>query len=454
MKKVLSLVLAVVLVLGMTTVVFAADGDFDGQVTETYPTTGRTTVYQGETKEVTLASALDAAAGANGTVPVISDGGLNDVVASYANASTVVKLKFTVPTSMSTGDKDLTVVIGNDAGSDDLTITLKLEVVSATKAIPSGYKITGIVDGAELNPTKYSSTGLKMDKMTSGDKIEFGFTADMFTWEDSKGVAQTAAGTDWAKTAPKESHLSKVKVRLSDKKNTGNFKKLAMDGAKFVMQVEDFFTGVKDVEGNFTIQLQYNGKTGGDATSWDFVVTNEEEIVDEGQETAMGGTGKYLKADATVRGLEIETDGTLFFTTNMSSGAKLFVAVTTDLSSADEELILKFAELDSIYTVHQNGLRAASTTAEFVDMDATYHVYDADFNYIGTTDDKKLPYSGKYYLTTKKIDLGGTEVTEPVEPEPTPDPTTPTPDPEVPGTGGDDGAEAPSNPTFNPNTGL
>lgn len=427
--------------------------------------TGITTAGStGVTYSYTLES--PAAPGINGALASATANNGVTVTSAVINAGKV-NLTFDVP-ALTAGSHPITFTLtDNTPGTARvLTLTVPMTVTSApTLTVPSNLRIKSInqdysFDGRFFTSTDFSTVN-DLSFLTGNDEVYAPILAGYFIWETSSKEEVNIAnynGTDYRNAFLTSTQLDKVKVSMTSQKKVKDvFEKtdLVMKDKKSVLRlsVHEFLNTTKDIEGSVDIGLTAGGKTHTRA-SIDFTAGNIEEEVDEGQEEAYSIGNIYLKATATVRGLAIEAHENLIFTRNMSNNSKIYANVTTDLSSADEELILKYSELDSVYTVIQTGLASAGTTAEFIDLGETFHVYNENLEYIGTTADKKLPYSNKYYLTTKKIDFG-TDVGEEPGTEPTPtEPTAPTPtDPQVPGTGGDGGSTSPST-NYNPNTGL
>ena len=151
---------------------------------------------------------------------------------------------------------------------------------------------------------------------------------------------------------------------------------------------------------------------------------------------------EYLRAEETLRNVEIYAGEGVTFTRNMTANVSIYVAAALWTDYAADELFQQHQELVDIIDIHHNGFNVAGVHAE-IDRDNVYFVYNAQRQFIGTTAER-LPFSTRYYLTTAQINLGG-EV-------PNGEAPAEEPNGEVPDLGGDAGSGS-TNVNHNPGTG-
>lgn len=457
MKKVLSLVLAVMMVFGMSTVAFAADSGLFGAGTSAATIDAVGVIGPGETKTIDVT--LDKAAAASGTVALDGTPGtaaplFSAAVLKLSNGSTTAKLTLTVNKKIALADmgsldtKTLVYTDTTGGGAISATITFDDTDDILFTEVPTGYSITGFAT-TDWAPTAAS------ESMEEADMESFlPLTADMFTWEDKDDdAADLAIAKISDKATVRSSQLGKVGVRKVYQKGTNNtIRDVELRDSKSDVRVRtvQFYPLTKDTDVELKLALTFKGSTK-DAPEYEysFTVKNEEEIIEEGQNEASSYGNIYLKADATVRNVEFQGDDeeTVFATKTVVKGQKYYFNVSTDLSDADQKIIADNPEVDSIYTVYQTNM--ANATIQFKDLDREFFVYGADGKLLGTTKDTKLPLAGKYILTTAKVDFGTDEAEEPADEEPAEE--TPA-EPEAPAMGGGEVVDAPA--TYNPNTGC
>jgi len=209
-----------------------------------------------------------------------------------------------------------------------------------------------------------------------------------------------------------------------------------------VMEAEfaDPFVSTSDKDFDYTFYLAKSGTKMADTERY-LVGTMENEVieVDEDDEVNLS-EGQVAKCITYTKAIQVDTGNGLFINTKMFEDKKYYAKSVQDITAADDEIIGKYPEIDTIYTLYTINMNSAGNTVEF-DIDDTYYAYNADGKYIGTTNDK-LPMSKKYYLATKKIDMAGVEET-PADETPV--------DLDNSVTGGDD---VPANLNDNPGTGA
>ena len=441
MKKVLSLVLALMMVVGMSTVAFAALVD-----TETATVTIGT-VKQGDAVGGGLDGLIALTAGA-ATADAKLSVSTGSAKALFSSASVTLKNGETnaifegkIAADATVGAVNGTLVFVDNNGKT-LTITVNGEIEEAKTVdpdpadptiVPTSDKITGFATGAAfVTPAALSA---------ANQESKLKITADMFTWK---------SGTKYDASAKmRASHLKDIGVRRVYQKGTANtIRDVELRTSDFDVRVRTvkFYTLTKETDVELKVALTYKGSAK-DAPEYEynFTIANDEELIEEGQTEAYSFGNVYLKADATVRNVVFQgdEDEIVFATKTVVKGQKYYFNVSSELEKSDEQIIADNPEVDSIYNVYQNNM--ANATVQFKNLDREFFVYDGEGKLLGTTKDTKLPLASKYILTTAKVNFGGADE-EPVE-EPVEEPT----EPDAPPMGG---GEVPPSNNYNPNTGL
>jgi len=138
-------------------------------------------------------------------------------------------------------------------------------------------------------------------------------------------------------------------------------------------------------------------------------VRNDRYYVSSGADWIAPDHREYIRAEDTVRGVEIYAGEGVTFTRNLTANTSVYVAASLWTDYAPEELFQQHPELVDIINIHHTGFNAAGITAR-IDRNPrpVYYVFNAERRLIGTTNDERLPFSTRYYITTAIIDLAGT----------------------------------------------
>ncbi|MCL2857420.1 MAG: hypothetical protein FWE19_06860 [Oscillospiraceae bacterium] len=202
-------------------------------------------------------------------------------------------------------------------------------------------------------------------------------------------------------------------------------------------------TGTTTVE--FDLNMAVTGQSNRMVGRASFDVANNRVYVYENQEFIDPSRREYLRAEDTIRQIDIYAGEGVTFRRNITRGQSVYVQAQMATHDAWDELFRNHTELVDIILVHHAGMEHAASSVR-IDRPQTYFVYDSERRLIGTTADGDLPFSPVYFLTTAMIEIGGATLPE--------DPAGAAPelqDPNVPVTGGDGGAS--NNVNMNPPTG-
>jgi hypothetical protein len=435
MKKVLSLLLAGLMVVGMTSAAFAAnptsanwnttaaDGiSFADDVNPGYKirlyltegTTSGTAAVPGAA-QVTIVSDNDAA------TPTYTVTGAN------ADAFVAAVTTFQAPSTGSWSPANVVTLTLSD--NDDAAVAAVLElqitaidaavtaqattdtlyngVVTVTAMVPAVPGVTTYLTKTEVNAEKYTA-----QVKVAGSNTFIKSTSPTIKYDGATGAHPGAAYIEIEFVNPLVSTSSK------DFELTAYLRKAkAQSGIEYVLN------------GTFA---------------------NLTQTVVDGDDYVYGVDYRVITADANIRKIEVELDYGVTITTRMTDGRKYYGHVSMDPTSADEAIMDKYPNIVEVYNLKTINLNPAGDVVRFGD-DAMYaYTLDADGNlvFLGRTN-KALPYFTKYFLSTAALDLPEV-VEEPEEVVPEIDPIGPGTDNAA--TGGDDVIVA--NVNDNPGTGC
>jgi len=198
--------------------------------------------------------------------------------------------------------------------------------------------------------------------------------------------------------------------------------------------------------GNTDVEFDVNLRIGGSNVLLGrvaLVVGNDRYYVNDNDAQVSPSRTQYLRAESTVRNIEIYAGHGVTFTRNITGGQSIYVQASLWTDNAADVLFQNHPELVDIIDIHHSGMNVAGVTAH-IEPNSVHFVYNAQRQLIGTTADANLPFSTRYYITTAQVNLGtagGTGNGQDGQD---------TGDPDSPPAGGDGGAP---NVNLNPGTG-
>ncbi len=249
----------------------------------------------------------------------------------------------------------------------------------------------------------------------SSRTIDFPLTAEMFDWDEDDE-------SNFAGLPVTSRHISRSDVTLRQTNRTSNYsnvvesidivyKKTAASGndTTAVVQVKFKANAAGSSRRTFgvTLRLDIDGSAdsksqfvfSGSIAPLSVVDADDNDYIDISDGTIVQPTSNarnvelYLGEDVTVR-------RALSRNTRYSG-----VASADSLTSSDESIMRRYPSIDDIITITHTNLSATGNTVR-IERGDNYYVYNADRTYIGRSN-SRLPFSTKYYLSVRNIDMGG-----------------------------------------------
>jgi hypothetical protein len=433
MKKVLSLVLALVLVLGMSTMAFsnAYQANLTGTITagddfkfSLLVTPKFITDVLNEDVTNFVVDATGAIPASGKYAPIYFDGPVDDVATDTDGMeSGNVWFNFRLVTPVDVVGESrfvLNPIYSADANRRVLTLrTIAAGGSGASRFIPNNYRVSGInsifgIDWVNHGHADGSFVGSNGGYIVlEGDSsAKFQLKPNNFTWERRDGTNSWVNATNEIHGGDfdlRSTDLRDIGVRRTNPVRTnGTIKDVKIDGTTVAIEAVKFFVNRDNggIDGSMDLQLTFKNRTGGEARRLHFNIANVREFVSSTDDYVFLDDNVFVESDGFNRNVEMNVGHGMYVYKNLHNGQKVYCRATLELSAGDERMFIDYKELDMIYTMHHAGVISAGTGVEFRFDSDTFFVYDAAFNLIGTTA-QRLPWSSKYYLTTAQVDLSG-----------------------------------------------
>lgn len=280
-----------------------------------------------------------------------------------------------------------------------------------------------------------------------------------------------AAGTDIAYDCDSIGPASTIKIALlipgtndamtkryvTDAANKIDVKTKISEGSKAIDKVEikynkdqtayinikfvEKYVSTKDLDFKFKVYLTSKKSRIGNEAEFYGTLSNEKQDVAEDDDYVYTYDTPVFEAKAYIKNLEIEVGNGVTINAKVFEGKKYYAQASQKVKSEDDATLTQYPDIDTIFYLDTIGLNSSGNTVK-LDIDDKLFVYNADLEYIGTTADA-LPYSTKYYVASKELDVES-------DAEPTDEPGETEEPGDNPGMGGDD---VPENVNDNPGTG-
>lgn len=278
-------------------------------------------------------------------------------------------------------------------------------ITIAAAVVPT--KPDSMTKGLDTNYSVNTAAGLKdPDNLTvhAGDKIYLPLTGDMFGGNTKS--AMTESNLKSKKLTIRISSGSNSKLIDAYKITTGTFSigGVSLKTAAVEIAFVEPFRSIKDMDFDVNVYPTFDGSRRDEYSIrlTGTMTVNLTEVDATDDYVALEGT-HVADAQEYIRLIEADLGEGVSVWGKMYSGKQYWGKATTEPTEADEKIFDKYPSVEMVFNVDTIGL---NSTANYVtlDVDDNYYVYDANMKYLGRSNDK-LPYSTKYYLSTKKLSI-------------------------------------------------
>jgi len=307
--------------------------------------------------------------------------------------------------------------------------------------LSGNYSTTSVARSVNNQTVSYT------DDIVPHDEVEdyIYLTTAMFDWDSTHTNNNTGI------LSAKQIRTSKLAVRTSVSSGSKAIDEVKIENkdGRILIAYAPEWVSTKDLDFDFTVYLTFDGKRWNDQ-GLTFVGTLANEITEVYSEDDYVDTssGQIAEAMDFVKDIEVDLGNGVSIFTKMFKSKKYYGTCTRDADEQDDVVFAKYADIDNVVTMKTVGL---NSTGDIVQLDtdySDYYVYDKDLNYLGQSNEL-LPYSTKYYLANKKLDITDGDDDDGLVDDGAPV-TDDDDDGLNPASGGDDGAD---NANANPSTG-
>lgn len=182
---------------------------------------------------------------------------------------------------------------------------------------------------------------------------------------------------------------------------------------------EDLFVSTSEVDYKFMVYLTEDKKRQTDTeVTFEGTFANNETTVDEGDVYVyLGDDVPVVESLAYLKDIDIELDDGITVHTKFFNNKKYYANGEAKVREEDDEILERYPEIDYVYNIDSVGLNNSYTSVS-LNIEDTLYVYNSNMEQIGTTADR-LPYSTKYYVSSVELDVEDADVEEPAaEPDP------------------------------------
>ncbi|MFV0399984.1 MAG: hypothetical protein ACK5LX_05095 [Oscillospiraceae bacterium] len=327
--------------------------------------------------------------------------------------------------------------------SDSISLTVTEQGGGKITGIASGAKLGGTGSGALLNGTAISYDRLGSLDANPGDELLIPLYAGFFTWEGTAPYAGTPVTNNQLRSGKITVGMGSRKGKQVFDANTPEI--VQVSGRAYIKVKFADLPRTKGDDTDFAMQIYLSvDKRRHTDSQLDLEGTMIQEVYtlyDENYVDLSDGT--VIEPDKYLRNVELYLGANVTMFANLYQGKRYYGTAEMTMSGADQEILDKFPSIEMVIALNTFNLNKSSNKVTF-DFPEKFYVYNADGKYLGRSNEK-LPYSSKYYLSSKDIDMGGGDVSEPDDPN--------TVLPPAEGNISEPGAVPPQNINENPSTG-
>ncbi len=282
-----------------------------------------------------------------------------------------------------------------------LTIVANSTSGTHVEDISAGAELGGAYTWVSKNGSHYTDPLNTIDDAKQGDEFLIHFDPQFFIWTNGKVPSKVTLSNI----------RNKVSLRRTNSKHSQIFEEISLTSSKgeAVVRVKfkDHFPLTHSVDFSTLLSLTVSGKTNTDSQlQIDGVFADIEpiEFYSEDKEIDISN-GEIGRAYESISLPKVYIgEGVTLNLVGLRKGVKFCgTASLNDTTDFDDELLIKYPDILQVYGLYTIGLNGAGTTVNLEETGNMF-IYDADFKYLGQIP-KKLPFSEKYYLSSKLLEL-------------------------------------------------
>ena len=287
--------------------------------------------------------------------------------------------------------------------------SLLLALVLVIGLAPTAFAASKIIGANSPLDLNYGSTYL--DSQPYNTEVVFPLTADMFDWDEDapETNAVTKSQLDSARITlrtqvVKGSRVFNTSEIRIENRNGGALTNNKTTAHVIVPFVESLAT-TKEEEFEIRLFLHVAGRKASETeiTLEGYMVLNME-YVSKDDEYYDVSDGSIVEATETISkfGLDVGCGVTVY--TNMMRGQKYGGVCTSDVQPGDRFLEKFPNEFVTMLQLNMVNVTSGEAVIEF--SGGSHYVYDGNGKYLGR-EGERVPFSSKYYLFSRQVDLGG-----------------------------------------------
>lgn len=266
-----------------------------------------------------------------------------------------------------------------------------------------GYNANGIWGRAAKNGSELPRSGEALDDLTvtGDDEITLEFNSDFFLWEEGKPTPAV-----WMTNSLMRNGRVSAKLLSGQNSNLVDSVDIKYDSGRAYVRVKfvERFVSTRDRDFHFSVALAVDGKVVRDTEAVIAgTMTNDTIPVYRDTDYVDLSYGEVAEAMESISRIEVDLGSGVSVFTRMTKGKLYYGTATTDPDNRDYDIMDRYRDIETVYNLSTVGLNSTGNTVK-IDLSGRYHVYDRNLAYLGTTSER-LPYSTKYYVSTRKLDI-------------------------------------------------
>lgn len=165
------------------------------------------------------------------------------------------------------------------------------------------------------------------------------------------------------------------------------------------------FISVEPLDFEFTVYLSLNGKRySDDGLTITGTLANEVESLWANSDYVDLADGRVALAEEGVPKIQVDVGNGVSFFTKLTKGKKYYGITSLEPDDTDLSVFREYPDVDHVLNVKTINLKANGDIVRLAADYEGYYVYNSAMEYLGQAN-QMLPYSTKYYLANKKLDV-------------------------------------------------